>query len=486
MRALLLVDIDNVLERGSEDPTHDFAQQASKAVRRLQECGPVTDVAVACAFNTNSVYDYELSFEGLRKLGSHFRDALGAREGHTEIALALTMPQTADVLLRRLMTQAPRQEWSGSYDLVVLFSGDVGLSADIGDHLARCAWVRVLQERWAGTAWARGSDGRPAIRQPPARCRSGSGTAPSLDAVTVEIRGGDAIAQWAGQRRVDCPLNISLHDLAQLVDRKPWVLSQLGATKTSLRGIARLERLPSDHPVLLAPVSPKEGLEVPGMRDLPRTGTTAREASVGIGAVRLLEPGATVSTRLPVQVLEALPGDIPLSGGRVHDHRPLQRVQFGAALGEDPVQVQFRRAGDTLVAKVVDDAARQPKAWWADKYSASSEQRIPGAGTLVSEGFACWGVPVRSSLGGNTLLSLGAPARGPVRIRPLRPIPEHGLGLCVEEPDSAGRKPMALLALQPVLPDAVVSAHPLDRLERSGPLVGLPEGLWRLPLLVLT
>lgn len=485
MRALLLVDLDNVLADLADARLETFDRRASATLERLRKCGQVTEAVTACACNTTSVLTYNLTFKGLRRLGSHFRDALGAREGHTEVALALTMPQTADVLLRRLVSHAPRQEWSGSYDLVVLFTGDVGLSADMGDHLARRGWVRVLHERWAGTAWARANDGHPAIRQPPARCRSGSGTAPSLDAVTVEIRGGDAIAQWAGQRHVDSPPNHSLHELTQLVDRKPWVLSQLGATQTSLRGIARLEQLPSDHPILLAPVSPKEGLEVPGTRDLPGAGSAAREASVGIGAVRLQEPGATVSTRLPVQVLEKLPGDIPLSGGRVNDHRPLQRVEFGAALGKDSVQVQFRRAGDILVAKVVHDAARQPKAWWADKYSASSEQRVPGAGKLVSDSFVCWGMPVRSSLGGNAL-SLGAPARGPLRIRPLGPIPEHGLGLCVGEADPAGSKPMALLALRPVLSDAVVTVRPLDRLERSGPLVGLPEGLWKLPLLVLT
>lgn len=475
MRALILADLDNVLDGSFAG----FASTAAQALERVK--ANVGDVVTVFAFNTSTALD--LSFEELRAANRRFQDALGAQESHTEIALALTMPQTADVLLERLAREAPEVATSGPYGLAVLFTQDRDLADSLGGQPAWKGWYQRFYQGSAGRSWQRGPSGRAAIRKPPPPGRTTGGSEPSLEGVTIEVSDGDGVAAWASRRRLDVDPNATLKDLAQHAEREPWILSQIAAATGSVRGIARLNGLPTVDVPLLGPVSRRDGLEVLGRGSPTSSGCQPTDASVGIGAIRFREPGITVRTHLPRSVFD---GDrrYTIGTGGVATQRVLQGFQPGQRISPASVRVEFRQRGGQVVVKVVQEPTRQPKLWWIGKDTkTTSELRFDG-GDLVPESFEAVARAIRCDQDADYQVCLVADADGTSQVSVPRSIARGTLGRAALTSDPACE--VAVLAMNAsISAGAVVSATPIQQIRGSKGQHDFPKGLWSAPILVV-
>lgn len=475
MRALILVDLDNVLD----GTVADFASDAVRTLGRVK--GTATAVVTAFAFNTTTAL--ELTFEELRAASQRFQEALGGSKGHTEIALALTMPQAADVLLERLAREAPTEATSGPYELAVLFTTDGDLAEALTAQPAWKGWGKQFDEGKAGRCWRRGPQALPTIRKPPGPVRSGGGTEPNLDSVTIEISGGDGVAAWASRRQADIAPNATLKDLAQQAEREPWILSQVAATTKSLRGIGRMNALPTPDVPLLGPVSRTDGLEISGKGRSTGFGSQPAEASVGIGAIRFREPGITVPTLLPRGAFD---------DGRQHatgadamaPERFLQRFAAGERISPASVRVEFRQRGNALIVKVVQEPMCQPKLWWIGKNTkAKSELRFDGRGLLPSC-IRATAKAIRSPRDADFQVCLAADLDSTTTVSVPRRIEKGTLGVAVVVASDPPLE-VAVLAMNVPVPAGVFSATPIQQL--AGPVGqrNLPKELWSAPILVV-
>ena len=135
MRALIFIDLDNVLDC---DGVAGLSQTAGEQLR--QHRAMIDDCVVAVACNTTTVLDEDLSFAGVRAMAAKIAEALGAQHHAVEVALALTMPQTADVLLQRLARSAPSAAGAGPYGVAAVLSFDRGLRLSLGEIYQRQRW----------------------------------------------------------------------------------------------------------------------------------------------------------------------------------------------------------------------------------------------------------------------------------------------------------------------------------------------------------
>jgi len=483
MNALLLIDADNAFSKlTSANKAAEFAKDASSLLEPIAGRFTGATVSTVFALNTVSAIEYELTFEALRACGDRLRACLQGSRGHTEVALTLPMPQTADVLLGRLALERPDEASPPDYELAVLFSQDAGLARTLGAQRAWHGWIRIANN-WCGQAWAN-HGGRPALRRPPATARSSKGPVPNLTCFTLEVA-SDGLAGWASERRVDLPPACSLVDLARRAEREPWILSQLSATQRSVRGVSRLHAVQTEDAPMLGPVSAKDGLEVRGQAARPVSGSDAALASVGIGAVRFRQPGATIRAYLPVPVLRGLQGACPIAMGGVPTARVLQQLQ-GNAVIEPLVQVELSGRGTDLVAKVVHNCLQQPRAWWIGRETkCSSEARIEAAGYLAAGAVKVSARPVRSVTRDYQLV-LGGPTLGEVQLKIATEIVKGTLGTGTLHGSPDDELSCAILAPNaPLSAGSVVTARPIQALPAVGVLRYLPPGLWNLPLMVV-
>lgn len=484
MRALILADLDNVLDGSVED----FAFDAARALE--QEKGDVSEVVVVFAFNTSTALGLgsaaasELTFDDLRAAGKRIQNALSASKGHTEIVLALTMPQTADVLLQRLAREAPTDATSGPYEMAVLFTNDGDLADSLASQPSWKGWYQRFDKGAAGRCWQRGPEGRPAIRKPPGPGRTGGGTAPNLEGVTIEISDGDGVAAWASARRLDVAANATLKDLAQQAEREPWILSQIAATTRSVRGIARINALPTVDVPLLGRVSRRDGLEVLGRGKPTGSGSQPTDASVGIGAVRFRDPGITVCTHLPRSAFDGEAQYLIGTGG-VSTQQFLQRFQPGQRISTASVRVEFRQRGNQVVIKVVHEPMCQPSLWWLGKVSkATSELRFDARG-LVPEPFVAVARATRINRGADHQVCLAADLGGISEVSVTRSIAKGTLGIAVTSNSDPSRDVAVLAMNASISAGTVVSATPIQQLRGPVGQGNFPKELWSAPILVV-
>ena len=398
MSGLILVDLDNVVG----DSLSEFASRAAEGLHKDRERLAEERWTVVVAMNTETAIENGLTFEGVRAAGKRLAEALGD-DWAVEVGLTLNMPQTADVLLEQLARFAPRArtDLSPHYSTALLFTKDTDLVRSLDAELFR-GWSRIKRvsapARY-GKGWRMAEGGRRVTRKPPGKVKSGGKGRPpdSLQGYTVPIRGGTAIASWAGHRFIDVePEHRELHQLARYVNEEPWVLSQLGATRRTVRGVGRMDHLPSSPEPVLGPISEKDGVEIKGTKSRPSQLQTPSEASVGIGAVRCDPSGTTVATKLPVSVLSCCKRPIQLDGRGVMLRAALQQLPEGTALGDATSMVCMRPGRTDLVAKVQHRGTEQPRMWWLRESWARSEHEVPGARDLLPAAVSSVALPMKN------------------------------------------------------------------------------------------
>src|SRR4051794_39854082 len=88
-----------------------------------QKGPPFAGTAVVCiAANTFRFYEDKLRAGELREEARRLAAAFGATCERVEIAITLTMPQSADFVLKRLTAEAPSAEGAGKYDYAVVLT----------------------------------------------------------------------------------------------------------------------------------------------------------------------------------------------------------------------------------------------------------------------------------------------------------------------------------------------------------------------------
>ena len=410
MRGLILVDLDNVLER--QPIGRELACFVRAAVEELAARVGKVDVGsciVALALNTTTATNanYKLTFETLREAAAGLAGGLRATLESVELGLVLTMPQAADFLLERLARGASSREAAGEYTFAALFSFDQGLANSLdGFYRERNLWSRASRTT-LGAMWRAPHGVRPIHRTAPQPVRSsGAGTPPTVSSYSVVID-NDALAGWASTRAIDLEPDMNLPELARALDRDPWILSQIGATATCLRGLRRVQELPSRAPGPLHDVSKSDRIEVRGEAPSPTEASGAEAASVGIGAVRFKNPGATVRCRLPVGVLAMQNDPYLLNVREINVGSALQRFPVAQPLGP-PITVRFTQRRSSFVARVQSTRGFLD-GWWV-KYTATTAEQsvsvptrlaspIEARAQLMRSPDACeWRVSIRSVL----------------------------------------------------------------------------------------
>ena len=484
MRGLLLVDLDNVL-RGLAGPNalETFTRRVSA---RLEAAGG--RCSVVFGLNTDTALRNEMTFEGLREAGRALGEAAGDSEARVEVGIALTMPQTADVLLARLAREAPAEASSGPYSRAVVFTDDRGLAEALGDELferdRRHPWIKLRTDRWLGTEWQMPEGGKPIVRKPPPspRARQQDAVLP-MGGYTICITPGREA--WAARRPMDADASLELMHLAAELDECPWLLSQVGPTQTTLRGIERIAGLPCARRPTLGAIAPKDGVEIRGGAAAPTSGQDPENASVGIGAVRFVGSDATVASRLPVSVLRSASAAYPLDRRGVNVRAALQQLPTDTVLGDKTVKVRLWRTRSDLVAKVEHSSTSQPQAWWLlGETAAKSELRLPHPELLPSS-IVVTAAPIRPSANFASRFALSSPVAAGDDVRVRGGIAAGTIGVGLTQPAFGKARPIAIYSPSRPLQDGnIVRVAPIQLVPRSGPLWQAPTDLWSLPLVV--
>ncbi|MEQ8461658.1 MAG: hypothetical protein RLO52_44450 [Sandaracinaceae bacterium] len=471
--ALILVDLDNVLPDGGVTELVDDCRSVLADHR-----GIARKCVTSFAFNTDTAIGADLSYEALEAVARGFAEAIGADSHRVEIGLTPTMPQTADVLLARLARRAPDTGGAGSVTFAGLLSKDRDLVAalDEGFVKPKSRWMRAARG-WPMNAWRADREGR-SIARVAEVAGSAKGETPLGLPEFYTQPVGRAHARWAAARAVDAPPE-DLSVLAQLIDEEPWLLSQVGSTKKSLRGVARLLR----RGEALGPICVDDGVELRGRAERPTHVSRAEAASVGIGAARFPDERATLACRIPVEVLSHA-AEVQLERRGVSVGATLQRLEFERALSSSPVNVRLwatrRGRSPALVAKIQVSSTAQPAIWWiTGDRKADSERTVPAAGEWLPAEVLTRGVAYRPDGRTRSRLALRAEVEAGDRVRVENPIAAQTIGQATTIPKHGKPRPVALFAWRHV-PVCEVAVEPIHLSPRA------PDELTDLPIVVPT
>lgn len=456
MRTLLLVDLDNVPERaihaGTEHPP--FWAEGLRVVLFLNLCTAEGDPDPA-------------------GIGAALAESTRSRLEGVEVALVAPIPQAADAMLRPLLERSPFVEGAGSFGRVALLSGDHGLQRELA---ARLDGHRPTRHRYR-TAWRWFDLSVPLRRkQLPPALAPGEGALPPHYSAKVSTRPAARAAQGLP---IEAPAGAGLAAVAAAIRDRPHVLTQVGPTTASVRGIERLDRLlRAQVPVPIGRVAEAEGLEVhAGPATLPPTRVDPGPAP---GLARLVGEERTVLCRIPPSALVGLvaPAFAPGPNGDLEALRCLR-----AQGGEGQVRFDVPQRG-FLRATVVRPPGEPPPIWWVDGATgrATSERRLRFDFGLLPRPFTADARVARYRDETGHGLHLVAPPTGPLKIQ-LRVPGDAGQ---IVAADCDGRRLAALLAHRrdagewEARPITTVNSHQLL------PLVGsaLPQ-LRHLPLVVV-
>lgn len=377
---LILVDLDNV--RGPRAGSLE-ASWASNLLLPPEADNGSPPCVVAFAMNLDTA-DHHVSFEGLRGLAQHLAAAIARSTLHgIEIALTLVVKESADLALERLLVHAPTVAHNGRLAAVHLVSDDLGLRENIQKYLGR----NYASERiTGGVSWAFAGKKKPTSRKAP---KSGVHSIAALAPAHphIEVCTPTLIAQL-GQRPVDVPSGSALHEVSASVSSRPGLLTQLGITTLTLRGVERMGQLADGlHPVL-SPLGPTDGLEI--CADNPPSGTYAEPtaSALGPGAIRFESPPGTFTTQLPAGLVLAARGSLPAGTGRLDDSAVLKLIDDHALRRTETVKVRFSTQGRTLQAEA-QRGFRQPLAcWWRTPGKTESKPRLAHSPLSLKNGFS--------------------------------------------------------------------------------------------------
>jgi hypothetical protein len=378
---LILVDLDNLVvgwarqhggrlplplapRRAGGDWLEDDDGSGAGPAPRLDE-KVETVVVLAVAARTVAKARSGLSYAYLRRLAARLVAFAGASPAHAiELALTLTMPQAADVALERLAREASSPETAINYDELWLVSGDWGLARHFGRLGRPIPWRSATS--CSVNAWRLAEPARRSFSAAPHAV-----VAPVAPPLAWSRRIETAAhAAWAARQPVQAPPG-DLKALADAVERWPGLLTQVGATRTTVRGVARAMPLAGGAPPLIGTCAPGDGLELrgDGVRQPATSPGPASPAAVGIGAAYFPEAGVTARTRLSDAALNDLGvADVTLVAGTrasaaVDDRALLADVPDGAPFGRE-CQVGLRWSGRHLVATVGRPPLSDATAWW--------------------------------------------------------------------------------------------------------------------------
>lgn len=300
-RGLLLFDLDNVIQSPEE-----VLAQAGALTRAVAASLRLDALVVAIGMNsvTASHIQDEAFFARLATaLAAPLKVAPEAVR--IELALTLVMPEAVDLALTRLVREAPDEQGAGAYEALLLASEDQGLRRAAGEAVGARLTKGKSKDAlfWVSRHFERslGAGDPPSTSELP--------KAPSGD-LTRRLD-DPARCAWGASVEPQGPRPLSR--LAEELESSPWWLTQLGATSTSLRGVARLTAQVAGGAPRLA-CAPSDGVEVLAGDELRwpwrLTGEIAIEpSSLDAGAVRLRwqdEDGPAevlARTRLPIKVL---------------------------------------------------------------------------------------------------------------------------------------------------------------------------------------
>ncbi len=346
-----------------------------------------------------------------------------ASEYGLELALTPPVAQAADAALIRLLDLPPCSEHAGSFDQVILISADQGLQREIHTRLTatieRTGFdqaprfeesARVILDGETVGRWM--STGIPLVRPFEYVPDGGVSSEYQTPGPVVFVEGPTDAARAAGDP-VDVDGHTDLATIAHLAEDAPAILTQIGPTPHSTRGVARLTRLildPTGDAVLIGECRALDGLELLRPKHASSKPLihgpqwTAERSGVGDGCVRVSSrfPGAprktatfSFGTRLPTDVIDLAlatrrrlelsdccfrrawsddatdgaprwsTGDVRL---RVADDAVLTSVLEIEPIvaGKAMHLVRFEPTGDGgFVARIVFDGSERPRAWWS-------------------------------------------------------------------------------------------------------------------------
>ena len=371
---LVLVDLDNV--RGQDTGPLD-ALWPARLPRSSEHSDDAPPCVVVYAMNLETA-DHHVTFEGLRALAEHLAAAIG-RSSLRGVETALTLPvkESADVALERLLVQDPTDVHGGRLAGVHLLSDDHGLRQSVAKHLG----TRYREAHRDGvTSWSFVGKKKPIAR------RAGKPGVHALGEADpahphLAIDAPELIVQL-GRNYVDIAAGASLHDVAVAASTRPGLLTQIGPTDATLRGVERLGRLAGGERPRLSPLTYLDGVEF--CRDSVPGGdySAPRASALGPGAVRFEDPPGTVSTRLPTGLVLSATGPLAASAGRLDDRAILERLDDADLHGGETVRVTLSSDGRVLKAEV-QRAFRSPLAsWW--RTSTKTESKLRCGGSLLS------------------------------------------------------------------------------------------------------
>lgn len=411
-------------------------------------------------------------------------DAGRPSEVRHEIALTLKMPEAADRALVRLLREAPTEDGCGAFDDVILASGDSGLVRTLSGRVQgireRKTWARNLPDG-IGVHWWQ-THPQKLIRR----------LAPAKPVVRVARAAGSPILVVDDEERARLASSANLQvggtlgEIAKIVEQDPCRLSQVGVTRQSVAGVARMSiaLTPSEPPPKIGPCRPLDGLEVSRLIGSERLSIPKRvsvaESSVGAGAVRLEwgEPRETLTVRtiLPFELVRDVLHDAEasrcLASPRQLDDASVLHGARGAgwrAGRSCTVDVSpIRREHRAVRCKVQGDAPGDLPAWWVHREAADLRARAHSkiifprsfnlSSTVIHAITACAAI----ADDGSALLLEGADARCDVVLA--ERIRQRSLGVA-RRPD--GTRCLVLNLAQAMAAGQTVCCEPIQRVDKG-------------------
>ena len=332
MRTLVLVDADQPrvgeFVRGDSDRADSPARAPGSADEAVEHPPSGRAVVVVTAMNTDSVRRWKLRFARLHRRTIAIARAVERAFGREppaavcmETALVLPMPEAADRALVRLVREAGTAQGEGDCDRVCLLSGDKRLRDAVQEAIetasSGAAWTKLGLDvfRLPAVGW-RAPTGTVSRRQMRTDLEVGRPSGAWSPASPTIIVDSEDSAAWAARKPVQACGDLRF--IADQLERRPSLLTQIGLTSVSARGVGRMVAH-SSRPrgrILIGCCSADDGLELLRGRFepaacVPNVRPEVNEWPGGVGGVRLTwddPPKAfTGRTKLPLWLLMRFP-----------------------------------------------------------------------------------------------------------------------------------------------------------------------------------
>lgn len=432
---LVLVDVDNVIHTEAwSGPLPEPAVPPEADVDWLRRRGsaPSPDpeavpVVVVFALNLDTAERPEMTFAGLQRWADALARVLaGASLRGFEVALTLPIKQSADKALERLLDEAPLADHAGALRAVHLVSRDKGLRASLEDRLGRKYVTKPRNGDLVSTSTCVGAKG--AHRRRPPRTLTASlasvPPSPSDPHIAIDTPG---LATWAATQQVGLPATEGSPEIVARLRPRPGLLTQIGLTIGSVRGLGRLHALAHGGSPTLGPCGHDEGLERCDADVLPGRAAGAAASPLGPGALRLREPGVTVRTSLPSGLCEGSEGPflVGIDGAQLDDDSLLRGLLAarGRLLALPRFKIRLAPHDNGLKAHFTSPYGVLLSAWGRQKSKSWSELEVKGI--RVEKPFA---VEAVTDVRPDRSLGTRAPYGGPVTVHVTQPISPGTVG----------------------------------------------------------